>query len=86
MELRNWVWTQADQALADKWMRDLPEKMLDVHAHIYRMCDLGKQFSPYIHGPDVAGHDIWKECVQRFVVLVCHILESMLINSFQHIL
>jgi len=67
MELRNWVWTQADQALADKWMRDLPEKMLDVHAHIYRMCDLGKQFSPYIHGPDVAGHDIWKECVQRFV-------------------
>ena len=67
MELRDWIWTDADQALADKWMRDLPEKMMDVHAHIYRMCDLGKQFSPYIHGPDVAGHDVWEECVQRFV-------------------
>ena len=67
MELRNWVWTEADQALAEKWMKDLPEQIIDVHAHIYRMCDLGKQFSPYIHGPDVAGHDVWTECVERFV-------------------
>ena len=40
---------------------------MDVHAHIYRMCDLGKQFSPYIHGPEIADHKIWRECVERFV-------------------
>lgn len=67
MELRNWVWTEADQALAEKWMQDLPEQIMDVHAHIYRMCDLGKQFSPYIHGPEVAGHEVWKVCAERFV-------------------
>ena len=48
-------------------MENLPEKMMDVHAHIYRMQDLGKQYSPYIHGPAHVGHDVWKECVERFV-------------------
>ena len=67
MELRDWVWTDADRALAEKWMANLPEKICDVHAHIYRMCDLGKQFAPYISGPDVADHDVWKACIQRFV-------------------
>ena len=43
MELRNWIWTENDQALAEKWMDNLPDRMIDVHAHIYRMQDLGKQ-------------------------------------------
>ena len=67
MELRNWIWTEADQALSEKWIKNLPEQIMDVHAHIYRMCDLGKQFSPYIHGPEIADHKIWRECVERFV-------------------
>ena len=67
MELRNWIWTEADRALSEKWIKNLPEHIMDVHAHIYRMCDLGKQFSPYIHGPEIADHKIWRECVERFV-------------------
>ena len=67
MELNQWSWTEADQTLAEKWMAGLPDKIMDVHAHIYRMCDLGKQHSPYTDGPDVVGHDLWQEWMYKFV-------------------
>lgn len=67
MELRDWIWTEADQALCEKWMGDLPEKIFDVHTHIYRLQDLGKQLSPYITGPSVADLDVWKEHMERLL-------------------
>ena len=67
MELRNWIWTENDQVLAEKWMDSLPDRIIDVHAHIYRLQDLGKQSTPYIDGPEIAGHDTWNACVERFI-------------------
>ena len=67
MELRNWIWTEADRALAEKWMYDLPKNIFDVHTHIYRMRDLGKQYTPFIHGPEEAGYDLWQMWMKRFL-------------------
>ena len=44
----------------------LARKNFDIHTHIYRLQDLGKQSSLYTDGPAVADLDVWKKHMERF--------------------
>ena len=67
MELRNWIFTRTDRRLAETLQDNLPDRILDVHAHLYRLSDLGKQSAPYIDGPAEAGAALWRETMEQFV-------------------
>ena len=38
--ISNWTWTEPDQRVADDLQQDLPERLFDAHAHLYRKDDL----------------------------------------------
>jgi glutamate-1-semialdehyde 2,1-aminomutase len=65
---KNWTFTDVDQRLAQEMQSFLPEKMFDMHAHLYRRQDLtiGASHMAY-EGPAEVDIAAWRERVGRQV-------------------
>jgi len=64
----SWEWNEMDRETAELLASRLPARLFDVHAHLYRVSDLGEGSSALVaSGPAVAGLDTWRESVERQV-------------------
>ncbi len=57
----NWTFTETDAVIAAAVQERLPERMFDIHAHLYRKHDLG-QPGPELteQGPDTVDVGVWR--------------------------
>ncbi len=67
MEKRNWIFSEADKTVVAPFWEKIPDKIIDVHSHIYRLKDLGRQFTPYTDGPEIVGIQEWQQQMQYFL-------------------
>jgi len=67
MTVNHWEFLESDQRLLPALWDTLPEKVFDIHAHIYRLDCLGEQAELYVKGPAEASVEVWHEHVGRIV-------------------
>ncbi len=57
----NWTFNETDAAIVAAVQKYLPGRMFDIHAHLYRKCDLGRPCPEFVgQGPDIADMDAWR--------------------------
>ena len=64
----NWTFSDVDASVAEELEPHLPARLFDVHAHLYRTCDLGEP-PPRLaaQGPDAVTIDVWRTSLSRYV-------------------
>lgn len=67
MKTDNWFHNETDEKLKQRYLDRVPEKVMDVHVHIYRKADIGKQAPAYSHGPDEVGIEVYEQNVRKFL-------------------
>jgi len=61
-----WSFTGCDQRLVEELQSQLPSRVFDAHAHLYRVADLGAPVPPVIaHGPAEAGYEVWQRQTEQ---------------------
>jgi len=64
----SWTTTEVDKALAQSFDPFLPDKVFDIHAHLYRKQDSGTlPPTVFSEGPDVADLELWRKCMSLHV-------------------
>lgn len=64
----NWTFTEVDAAIADRVQPLLPEAVFDVHAHLYRVADLGEPCPDLARqGPEVISVGVWRSALASLV-------------------
>jgi glutamate-1-semialdehyde 2,1-aminomutase len=66
-EVKSWVYEEVDAIIFCELQSYLPEKIFDIHAHLYQISDLGEQAELYTKGPEKATMEVWHENVGRIV-------------------
>ncbi len=57
----NWTFTETDAVIAAAVQKYLPDRLFDIHAHLYRKNDLGRPCPEFVgQGPDIADVDVWR--------------------------
>ncbi len=57
----NWTFSETDAAIAEAIQEGLPDRMFDIHAHLYRKDDLGQRCPELpAQGPAMADVDVWR--------------------------
>ncbi|HPO12409.1 MAG TPA: amidohydrolase family protein [Candidatus Hydrogenedentes bacterium] len=57
----NWTFNKTDAEIAASVQERLPDRLFDIHAHLYRKCDLGAPCPEFLRpGPDIADVDTWR--------------------------
>lgn len=57
----DWLFNENDRKIASQLSEFLPEKIIDVHAHLYRVPDLNiSQTGILSKGPTEVSYDVWK--------------------------
>lgn len=57
----NWTFNEVDAAIAAEVQEQLPDRLFDTHAHLYRNSDLGNPRPDLTaQGPDTADMDAWR--------------------------
>ena len=65
-----WVYNENDKKEADKLTGFLPDRIFDVHAHIYRIADLNLAgASVFKNGPSEASIDVWRTQLSKFLIV-----------------
>lgn len=65
--VNNWTYNACDTEIINSLQSFLPDKVFDIHAHIYRVADLGDQAELYTKGPGEATVEVWHENVGKIV-------------------
>ena len=66
--MNNWTFTELDQQVAAGLTAQLPPAMFDVHAHMWRISDMGQPVTGlWAEGPAEAGVAVWRLHVGRQV-------------------
>ncbi len=65
--ITNWTFEAVDQELLLSLQDFLPDKAFDIHAHLYRLADLGEQAALYTQGPAQASVEIWRSHVEKII-------------------
>ena len=64
----HWTLTDTDAAMAEELAAWLPDRVFDVHAHLYRLADLKLHAASFVNeGPEEVGLDVWRERTGRQV-------------------
>ncbi len=71
MQTVNWRHNETDEKLKRQYLERIPEKVMDVHVHIYRKADIGTQGPAYEDGPDEVGIRVYEEQMRRLVGSRC---------------
>jgi len=71
MRTDNWFHNETDEKMKKKYLDRIPEKVMDVHVHLYRKADIGKQGPAYSHGPDVVSIDVYEQNMRKLVGEKC---------------
>jgi glutamate-1-semialdehyde 2,1-aminomutase len=62
MTVYNWTYTDLDDKIAKDVQGFLPDRIFDIHAHIYRVADLNlSQANVLSEGPQEVTLDVWRE-------------------------
>ncbi|MGI5817846.1 MAG: aminotransferase class III-fold pyridoxal phosphate-dependent enzyme [Armatimonadota bacterium] len=62
----NWEFTATDEAIAEDLRGFIPQRVFDVHAHLYRVADLALEPESFLaRGPAEVGVEQWQERVGR---------------------
>lgn len=57
----NWTFNETDAEIAAMIQDRLPDRLFDIHAHLYRKCDLGTPCPAFLGpGPDIADGNAWR--------------------------
>ena len=63
---RSWTWTETDAAISEPIRAWLPERVFDIHAHLYRTADLTlAKASLFAEGPPAVTIEVWREHTER---------------------
>jgi len=64
----DWTFTQVDCEIAGRLRSVIPSRLFDVHAHLYRTCDLGEP-APALasRGPGVVDAEVWRNRLSQCV-------------------
>jgi len=64
--IENWTFNKNDACAAAEIRDFLPDKVFDIHAHVYRVADLRLGKPGFItEGAAEVGADIWRQCQER---------------------
>lgn len=69
---KNWTFTDTDDKITREISDFLPDRMFDIHSHIYRVQDLnlnGESF--WSQGPDVVGIRAWRDNLSKIMGKDC---------------
>ena len=68
MQDGNWTFTEVDMEVAKKVSCFLPARLFDIHAHVYRVRDLGDS-PPEVpaQGPETVTIDVWRSHLSQLV-------------------
>jgi len=67
MLVKNWEFLESDEQILSQLCCILPERVFDIHAHIYKIELLGEQSDLYTKGPKEASVEVWRENVGRII-------------------
>ncbi len=66
--MNNWTFNEFDSKALQDIQRFLPDRVFDIHAHIYRLRDLNlSQPNLYTEGPQEVTVDVWQKHIERYV-------------------
>ena len=71
MKISNWNFNDADLKVRQRYLDRIPQKVMDVHAHIYRKTDIGRQGPAYTNGPHEVGIAVYEQNVRGFLGEEC---------------
>jgi len=64
--IENWSFTPEDASVATELSDFLPDKVFDVHAHVYKVADLNlTQEGLFTQGPEEISAGIWRKCQEK---------------------
>jgi glutamate-1-semialdehyde 2,1-aminomutase len=67
MEISNWSFNETDLKVRRRYLDRIPQKVMDVHVHIYRQGDIGAQGPAYRNGPDDVGIAVYEQNVRKIL-------------------
>lgn len=73
MKTDNWTHNETDEKLKRQYLERIPAKVMDVHVHIYRKTDIGKQGPAYSHGPDEVSIEVYEDHMRKIVGKTCEL-------------
>ena len=73
MQTANWQHDETDEILKERYLDRIPAKVMDVHVHIYRKADIGRQGPAYSQGPDEVGIAVYEENMRKLVGDACEL-------------
>ena len=64
----DWTFGQVDHEIAARVQRAIPSRLFDVHAHLYRTCDLGEPVPALAsRGPGIVDAEVWRDRLSECV-------------------
>ena len=64
--MTNWTFAEIDKTIAEEIESFLPQRLFDIHVHLYRKADLKSQAaSVFLEGPEEVTAEVWRNHIEK---------------------